>query len=348
MNNATLKQILADKTVLVNGSGGALGEELCQQILQVGCKKLIVIERYESYLAELVVTLFNLFPKELIVPAIVDTNKIDALDQMFENYRPDVVFHVSMRKYTPFFRTDFDGVAESNYVRTFNLAKVTKKYKSEVFVMISSVTGTNGGTFVTESLRITELSLKHFFTDTNTRLAVARIPNIVENRGGIVSVIENQIRKQRIVSLPSAKAKTCLISKDSAAEFILQTLVDAIKMPVGEGLFASEPGTPVSFIEVARKIANLYGLKLGADVAIKFDGLSGGQAALAPEEAPSFASAYNNGKLLKKDRSVSSDEIKSAFRKFVFGNSADLSVEDWKIQTRKLIDLYGPSIFVSE
>ena len=86
-----------------------------------------------------------------------------------------------------------------------------------------------GGNLITDSLRIAEVSLEHFFSDTNTRLIIARICDIVENRGGIVSIIEDQIRNQETVVLPSADAQTWLISKYSAAEFILQTLVEAKK-----------------------------------------------------------------------------------------------------------------------
>jgi FlaA1/EpsC-like NDP-sugar epimerase len=85
----------------VNGSGGALGLELCYQILKLGCRKLIILDRYASYLTELVFTLHNYFPREVIVPILVETDNVDMLEKTFRNNRPNVVFHGCMKKYVP-------------------------------------------------------------------------------------------------------------------------------------------------------------------------------------------------------------------------------------------------------
>jgi FlaA1/EpsC-like NDP-sugar epimerase len=344
MDSVAVKRILSNKTILINGSGGALGLELCRQILRAGCKNLVIVDRYESYLTELVGCLLNEFPEEWVVPVIVDTSRRAEVEKLFENYRPNVVFHAGMKKYIPFYNIKCDGVAESNYVCTFNFAKAAEKFDCENFVMISSLASGNKGNLITESLRIAEHSLKHFFSGTNTRLIVSRIGNITENRGGIVSLIENQIQNKDTVTIPTVETPTYLISKTSAAMFILQCLADASKLAPGEGIFVTEHGTPVSIMEVTRKIADLHGLELDADLAIKYTSPAEGQVAISQKLASINQSYKEIEEPIEECGIPRSDEIKDVFRKFVFITEANLSAEEWKKQTQDLISLCKPRI----
>jgi FlaA1/EpsC-like NDP-sugar epimerase len=175
-----------------------------------------------------------------------------------------------MRKYLPLFAVDLGDIGQANYLRTFNLAKVAAKFQCEFFVMISSRMADQGGNFINDSLRVAEVSLEHLFNETNTRLIIARICDIAESRGGIVSIIENQIRNRETVVLPSADAQAWVISKNSAAEFILQTLVEPSKNSFDGKVFSCDTGSPIPLIEVTRKLASIYGLKLGADLAVQY------------------------------------------------------------------------------
>lgn len=348
-DHAAVKEILANKTALVNASGGALGLELCRQILQMGCRKLIIVDRYESYLNEMVAALCNTFSRELIVPVLTDIDRIDTIEEVFDRYRPNFVFHAGMRKYVPLIQVGLADIGRNNYLRTFNLAKVASKFECELFVMISSLLAAKGGNLITDSLRIAEVALDYFLSDTNTRLIIARICDIAENRGGIVSIIEDQIRNQETVILPSADAQTWLISKYSAAEFILQSLVEGSDTTLGRNVFVCEPRPPVRFVEVARKLANLYGLRLGADLPIRYIDQSEQEAALQPENISSSTHQrpmdVKNG---TQDRRRDDDTLKAVFRDFVLSDTSNLSSEDWERQTRELINFCGLDIFLRE
>ena len=338
-----VREILTDKTVLLYGSGAALGLELCRKIMQLGCKRLIIVDRYESYLNELIAALSNGFSQESIVPVLDNTDHIGTLEEAFENYRPNLVLHAGMRKYLPFLPVDLSDLGRTNYLCTFTLAKLAAKFHCELFVMISSLMAGKGGNLIADSLRIAEVSLEHFFSDTNTRLIIMRICDIVENRGGIVAIIENQIRNQETVILPSADAQTWLISKYSAAEFILQTLVEAKKNSFGAKVFACDAGSPVPLIEVAKKLANIYGLKLGSDLAIKYTGQSDEPVSRLPQEISSSTFLYPQGiKAAKGNAGVTNEEIDSVFKDFVLVANIKSATQDWKARTRKLIKLCEP------
>lgn len=350
VDHAAVTRVLADKTVLMNGSGGALGMELCHQIMQLGCRKLIIVDRYESYLTELLVSLINVFSHDWIVPIVMDdSDKIDILEQVFENHRPDIVIHASMRKYVPLHRITLNNVGESNYMRTFNLAKVALKFKCENFVMISSLVTAQNRNFITDSLRVAEVSLEHFFSDTNTRLIIARICDVIENRGGIVSIIEDQIREHQAVTLPSANSQTYLMSKYSAAAFILQTLAEAHERASERKVFTCKPSLRIPFAEVASKLANLYGLKLKGDLPIKYTAQSKEYMDITPKNISLSTSVYSPSiKLAKASSDFTAEKLKSTFKDFVLADRNKPPLQDWKAQTQELINLCGSDILLSE
>jgi hypothetical protein len=212
--------------------------------------------------------------------------------------------------------------------------------------MISSLEADQGNHYITESLRITELSLKHFFCDTETRLVIGRICDIAENRGGIVSTIEKQIREKLPIEAFSPEGKTYMISSHSAANFILQSLVEARKRTSGEVVFVCDAGEPVSLAEVAKKIANYYGLEFGKKPGIQEDHGRSRTVHLFEMKSPRLeATFHKNIKVLKEDENLQTRNIQIALKNFVVGNNSELSAEDWKNKTRLILDLCGPHIF---
>ena len=238
--------------------------------MRLGCKKLIILDRYDAYLNELVAGLLGLFSRDRIVPVRVGSDQADVLEGVFRKHRPEMVFQTGMNKYIPFFESNSDDIVRTNYRRTFDLARLAQNFGCRHFVMISSFSATTGGHLVADSLRIAELSLQALFEGSACRLIISRICDIIENRGGIVAIIESQIRKQQTVTLPSPEAEACLISKYSAAQFILQTLVETGGNNGGKGVYVCEAGSPIRLIEVASKLAHLYGLKLGDHLAVRY------------------------------------------------------------------------------
>jgi len=244
--------------------------ELCRRILQLGCARLIIVDRYESYLTELSAILRNLFPEEKILPLLIASESTHALEEVFAKYRPNMVFHSTLKKYNPFVEVNKAEIVTANWKNTLLLAELAVEYGTDCFFAISSFAANHGSNFLSTSLRIAELALQQLFHGSNTRLVIGRMCEVAENRGGIVSLIKNQIKKQCTIMLPSPDAETYLLSKDSAAEYILQTLVEASAVPRKNGVFICDPGPPISLVEVARRLAELYGLKAGTDLPITY------------------------------------------------------------------------------
>ncbi len=330
-----------EKTFLINGSGGAVGLEICRRLLQFGCRKVIVIDRYESYLNELAAALLKDFSAKRVFPVIIGGDEIDVLNEVFNRFQPDIVIHAAMRKYIPFLGVDFGDVGRTNYLRTFNLARVAAEHQCQAFLMISSLLAASGGNFVADSLRVAEISLEHFFRESNTRLIIARICDIAENRGGVVSIIENQIRNREAVILPSADAQTYLISKYHAAEFILQALLEGDKNKVdGEAqIFACDPGSPIPLITISERLARAMGITLGSDIALTYTGQLDSALSMLPREISSgtarFFPIQDGIENLQHDKAA----VRSFFTDLVLDGSDGSAIRDWKALTQRAITL---------
>ena len=335
---AAARRMLKGKTLLINGSGGALGLELCRRMLQLGCGKLLVLDRYESYLNELVTALMKEASPEVIIPVVLDAEETGSLEEVFRKYRPDVVIHAGMRKYAPLLGVELGDIGRINYLRTFNLAKAASKFRCEWFLMISALTAPNGQDPLADSLRVAEVSLERFFSHTDTRLIVARICDVVENRGGIYSIIENQIKNREVLTLPGAEAQASFISKSYGAEFILESLVEAgTSRFVGKAqVFSCDPGPPILLSQLSERIANMYGLELGSDVPIRYMPPSADSVSMAAPTVP--PGVQRKGDYLHKDP----QEFAAFCRDFAPCQDDGADIRDWKEWTQRFIKACGP------
>ena len=349
IDQRVFKEGVADKIILVNGSGGSLGLEICRRALQAGCRKLIIADRYESYLTDLVMELLHEFSNDLILPVVLDAHSDDALVAVFKDYRPEVVFHTCMKKYITFCDTELNHVAATNYARTFKFARLAKQFKCETFILISSIDAGAADDFINESLRIAEISLEYFFKETPTRLIITKYGNIIENRGGIVSAIDAQIRTQQKVTLPDVETPTYQISKDTAADLIFESLSKASDTSSNNGIYIVEKGIALTFVEIARRISNLYGLKLGSDVTIEFmDSCPVPQNKFTGPITENVPATVLQEHFPAANDDLNSDELGYVFKNFVSNSSRNFTTEDWISKTRELANLSGRSLLYNE
>jgi FlaA1/EpsC-like NDP-sugar epimerase/lipopolysaccharide/colanic/teichoic acid biosynthesis glycosyltransferase len=331
-----------NKTVLINGPSGALGLELCRKVLQLGCRKLMIIDRYESYLNELMTALLNHFSPDSILPFLIDAGQQEKLGEVFGAHKPSFVIQAGMRKYEPILGVDLDDLAQTNYLRTFNLAKVAANFGCEIFIMITSLQEKQNANPINNSLRIAELALEYFFSDTATHLIITRLCDIAENRGGIVSTLETRIKNRETIFLPNANAQASIISKTFATEFILMSLTEAQRSLFSKKIFSCDPGAPIPLMEVTRRISNLYGLKPGSDFQVKYsEKLARGHSYLSPKEELYKEIPSWDSRIEKEATEMSRDKVKSLFKDFVLLDNQKMTLQDWSARTREIARLCG-------
>jgi lipopolysaccharide/colanic/teichoic acid biosynthesis glycosyltransferase/FlaA1/EpsC-like NDP-sugar epimerase len=263
------KEAVTEKTILLNGSGGTVGIELSRKMILLGCKKLIIVEKYEAYLNESICALITHYKKELIIPVLIDNDDFQQLEKIFKKYCPDIVIQAAMRKYDSFLNTTHSFINKLNIVQTMNLSHMAVRHRSQLFVLISTLAEeTKKISRVNVSVQTVENSLKKYFINKNTRLVISRLCDIAENRGSVVSIIENQIVNQGKVILPSLTAKCSLISKHSAAEFIIQSISEDKNNNKSTNIYKCDQGINIAIIELAKRIAIYHGLNPWTEVEI--------------------------------------------------------------------------------
>ena len=226
--------------MLVAGTSGALGLELCRQILRFAPERLLVLERYEPSLTALVSQLQQTFPTACITPILCPPAGNANIEAVFAEYRPHVVFQNAMRKYLPFFDFQTASILRANYLTTFALAKQAARSGCTHFVLVSSEAAHKRGNLIADSLRAVEIGLRQFFAPTSTRLVIVRLCDVLENRAGIVARLEGQIVHREPIILPHRDAKHALLSKDAAVHFILDALgLGGVACPQGRHLCLS-------------------------------------------------------------------------------------------------------------
>src|SRR5262245_17157635 len=265
-SSASLPAILTGKRVLVAGTSGAVGLELCRKILRFAPERLLVLERYEPSLTALVSQLQETFPTTHITPILCPPAGNANLEAVFAEYSPHVVFQNAMRKYLPFFDFQTASILHANYLTTFALAKQAMRSCCTHFVLVSSEAAHKPGNLIADSLRAVEIGLRQFFASMSTRLVIVRLCDVLENRGGIVARLEGQIVNREPIILPYHTAKHALLSKDAAVHFILDALGLAESLAPREGIFVCPSASAVSLLDVAQRLAMLHGYRLGTDI----------------------------------------------------------------------------------
>jgi FlaA1/EpsC-like NDP-sugar epimerase/lipopolysaccharide/colanic/teichoic acid biosynthesis glycosyltransferase len=270
VNTPAVSALLRDKTVLVTGANGSLSVELCRQILAFSPAKLVVLERYESYLSEMLSQLLNTYPPDRIVPVLYTPPGNGEIDHVFREYQPQIVFHTAMRKYLPWFNFQIEAITRINYSHTFKLAKDAAENGCEHFIMLSSTAAGNRGNPISDSLRAVEICLRTYFESHPTQLVIVRLCDVLENRGGTIAILENQIAHREPITLPQRDATCQVLSKHVAANFILETLALAADNTAEEGIFICRHIPSIALYDLARTLATLYGLQLEHDLPVQF------------------------------------------------------------------------------
>ena len=343
LTTTTLPTILTGKRVLIAGTSGALGLELCRQLLRFTPERLLVLERYEPSLTALVSQLQQTFPTARITPILCPPAGNADLEAVFAQYSPHVVFQNAMRKYLPFFNFQISSILHANYLTTFALAQQAACSGCTHFVLVSSEEAHKRGNLIADSLRAVEIGLRQFFAPTSTRLVIVRLCDVLENRSGIVARLEEQIVNCEPVILPHRNARHALLSKRAAAHFTLDALGLTESLAPREGIFVCPQASAVSLLEVAHQLAMLHGYRLGTDIPLYFleepSAASSSEETLASDAYTRCVPTSNPSiSLLQESPFTSSQAITTAVQELLNIQESDLAYDGWERPTRTLLE----------
>ncbi|MBQ6315436.1 MAG: polysaccharide biosynthesis protein, partial [Mogibacterium sp.] len=300
MNSHEVRNFLTDKVVLITGGGGSIGSELCRQVAQAPIRQLIIFDMYENNAHEIKLELMDKYPDlnlETIIGSVRNSRKVKHL---FEEYRPDIVFHAAAHKHVPLMEDSPCEAIKNNVLGTYYTAYAAIAYNCEKFVLISTDKAVNPVNVMGASKRICEMIIQtfakkiaadkadelpdmHADTGTNreihdkldlpehpiTEFCAVRFGNVLGSNGSVIPRFREQIEKGGPVTVTHPDIIRYFMTIPEAASLVLQ----AATFGGGGRIFVLDMGTPVKIDDLARNMIRLSGLKPDEDIQIIYTGL---------------------------------------------------------------------------
>lgn len=273
LNTENIEKYIKGKNVLVTGGGGSIGSELCRQISKFNPGTLVILDIYENNAYDLQMELNYKCPKmnkEVIIASIRDKNR---LNEIFEKYKPDVVFHAAAHKHVPLMEVNPMEAIKNNVLGTFNVLKCCDEYNVKKFVQISTDKAVNPTNIMGATKRFCELMVQAFDKVSKTEFVAVRFGNVLGSNGSVIPLFKKQIAHGGPVTVTHPEINRFFMTIPEAAQLVIQ----AGAMAHGGEIFVLDMGKPVKIVDLAKDLITLSGFNPGEDIKIEFTGLRPGE-----------------------------------------------------------------------
>jgi FlaA1/EpsC-like NDP-sugar epimerase len=275
--------LISGKCVLVTGGGGSIGSELCRQVLRLKPATLIVLGHGENSVFEICNELNRKIAGDAdfaapnkptqICPVIADIRFADRVQTIFEQYKPEIVFHAAAHKHVPLMEANPIEAASNNVLGTWNLLQAATATGVDQFVMISTDKAVRPTSIMGATKRLAELLVHQVAAQVNKPWVAVRFGNVLGSRGSVVLTFKRQIAAGGPVTITHPEMRRFFMTIPEAVQLVLQAAV------LGQGgeVFMLEMGEPVKIVDLARDLIELSGLKVGDDIDIVYTGIRPGE-----------------------------------------------------------------------
>ncbi len=268
---------LQGQSIMVTGAGGSIGSELCRQICRFKPKNIILFERAESPLYEVELELRQNYKGVQVIPILGDVQNLNQLEKVFEDFRPDSVFHAAAYKHVPMLETQPWKAIENNILGTVNLVEAANNYNVGRFVFVSTDKAVRPTNIMGATKRVSEMLIQsqNNITSCHTRYTIVRFGNVVGSVGSVVPLFKKQIAKGGPVTVTHPEVTRYFMTITEACQLILQAGVLASENCVD--IYLLDMGTPIKIDEMARDLIRLSGFEPDIDIKIEYIGLRPGE-----------------------------------------------------------------------
>ena len=266
--------LLKGQTVLVTGGGGSIGGELVRQISASGvAERIIIFDIAENGAYDIQQEIRRQYPRvdlKVLIGSIRDEKR---LCEIFEEYRPSIVYHAAAHKHVPLKEDSPKEAVKNNVFGTYNLAKISDKYGVKRFVMISTDKAVNPTNVMGATKRICEMVVQSFNKISETDFVAVRFGNVLGSNGSVIPLFKAQIENGGPVTVTHPDVIRYFMLIPEAVSLVLQAGAYA----QGGEIFILDMGSPVKIRELAENLIRLSGYVPGEDIEIKYTGLRDGE-----------------------------------------------------------------------
>ncbi len=304
-NMAEVFAFISGKVLLVTGGGGSIGSELCRQIANHSPKQLIIFDVYENNAYDIQNELRETHPDLNLVTLIGSVRDSRRMFQVFEKYKPQIVFHAAAHKHVPLMEDSPNEAIKNNAIGTYKTAYAAMAHGCERFVLISTDKAVNPTNIMGASKRLCEMIIQAFdakikagrsdeipqlFThlgdetagkkdmnsdlkNTKTEFVAVRFGNVLGSNGSVVPIFKKQIARGGPVTVTHPDIIRYFMTVPEAVRLVMLAGTYAH----GGEIFVLDMGSPVKIDTLARNLIRLSGLKPDVDIEIKYTGLRPGE-----------------------------------------------------------------------
>ena len=274
LDTESIRNYVTGRVVLVTGGGGSIGSEICRQLMRFSPKQLIIFDIYENCAYELEQELLNKYGRDCPVVLLIGSIRDKArLDEVFETYAPEIVFHAAAHKHVPTMETAPAEAIKNNVFGTRNLLKSASEHGVKRLVEISTDKAVNPTNVMGSTKRITEMLMQQFSRRTDMRCMAVRFGNVLGSHGSIIPLWESQIKAGGPVTLTDVNITRYFMTIPEAAQLVLQ----AGALAENGAIYVLDMGEPVKMIDLAHKMIRFYGYTPDVDMPIRIIGLRPGE-----------------------------------------------------------------------
>lgn len=270
---ASISGYLSNKVVLVTGAGGSIGSELSRQVAAVNPSQLLLLGHGENSIYTIEMELRHKFPHVQLETIIADIQDLKRMENVFDSFRPQVVFHAAAHKHVPLMERNPSEAVKNNVFGTMNVADCANKFECERFVMISSDKAVNPSSVMGATKRIAEMYIQSLDTMSNTQFVAVRFGNVLGSRGSVIPRFKEQIAAGGPVTVTHPDMVRYFMTIPEAVQLVIQ----AGAMAHGGEIFILDMGKPVRIVDLAKDLIRLSGFEPNVDIEIQFTGLREGE-----------------------------------------------------------------------
>ncbi len=273
INSDRTQAYYRNKIILVTGGGGSIGSELCRQIAALNPKKLVILDIYENNAYDIQQELIRRYGEDLCLDTIIaSVRDVKRMDDVFNEVRPDIVFHAAAHKHVPLMERSSVEAIKNNVIGTYNVANLSEKYDVEKFVLISTDKAVNPTNVMGASKRLCEMIIQ-CRTDSTCDFTAVRFGNVLGSNGSVIPLFRKQIESGGPITLTDKRIIRYFMTIPEAVGLVMETGAMASN---GE-LYVLNMGKPVKILDLAENMIRLSGLRPYKDIDIKEVGLRPGE-----------------------------------------------------------------------
>jgi FlaA1/EpsC-like NDP-sugar epimerase len=272
LDQSRISQKLHHRVALVTGAAGSIGSELCRQVARFEPTELVALDISETGLFQLEREMREKAPNLRFHVEIGSIQNRQRLRDIFDHYRPSVVYHAAAYKHVPLMEAHAFEAVENNVFGTYHTATVAAEFGVEDFVMISSDKAVRPTNIMGATKRVAELVIRSL-QNGGPRYVSVRFGNVLGSSGSVVPIFKKQIAAGGPVTVTHPEMRRYFMTIPEAAQLVLQ----ASTMGSGGEIFVLDMGKPVRIVDLARQLIVLSGLRPDKDVQITFSGLRPGE-----------------------------------------------------------------------